>query len=79
MNVTGPFICTREAMHIMRGRCKGGRIVNTRSISGIAMCLIFFKKQLYRYQFTTVIITVFTINCKLHCSLCIDNRICTVC
>ena len=34
VNVTGPFICAREAIRMMKAGKKGGRIVNIGSISG---------------------------------------------
>lgn len=33
VNVTGPFICAREAMKMMKAKGKGGRIINIGSIS----------------------------------------------
>jgi NAD(P)-dependent dehydrogenase (short-subunit alcohol dehydrogenase family) len=36
VNVTGPFICAREAIRRMRARDKGGRIVNIGSISAFS-------------------------------------------
>lgn len=36
VNVTGPFICAREAIRRMRARGKGGRIVNIGSISAFS-------------------------------------------
>jgi hypothetical protein len=59
----------------MKAACEGGRIVNTGSINGHAMYSIFLK--------TIIPLSIYYSNDysmydKLHCSLCIDNRICTV-
>lgn len=36
VNVSGPFVCAREAMKQMKSRAKGGRIINIGSVSAIS-------------------------------------------